>query len=183
VLVEKKMKLIQLVIVSVFVATLIIPMANAEINIKSVNIIDVVPSVSPNYGNFNFNIIIEKTKGQNESLTIPIIVNGTTMTTIDVQMKADETQKIVPVNIVLQGATVLMINPFEKPKPISNIQYEVRPNPFANPISSIQYEVKVGDFKKNISLLVYADWSFWAIIMDVVIVAGTFLVLRRVFRA
>jgi hypothetical protein len=105
------------------------------------------------------------------------------MTTIDVQMKADETQKIVPVNIVLQGATVLMINPFEKPKPISNIQYEVRPNPFANPISSIQYEVKVGDFKKNISLLVYADWSFWAIIMDVVIVAGTFLVLRRVFRA
>jgi len=160
-----------------------IPSCFAELTINSILIPDVIASNAPNYGNLRFSIITEKTKGQNESLTIPVIVNGTTITTIDVQMKANETSKINPVSIMLQGAAALVINPFENPKPISNnIRYEVKQNPFANPVSSTQYEVKVGDFTKNITLLVYADWSLWAIIGDIVVVIGTFLFIRRLAR-
>jgi hypothetical protein len=75
-----------------------------------------------------------------------------------------------------------VINPFEKPKPLLNIQYEVSQNPFSNPVSSIRYEVKVGDFTKNITLLVYADWSLWAIIVDIVVVIGAFLFIRKMAR-
>lgn len=160
----------------------IVPSCFAELTINSILIPDVIASSAPNYGNLRFSIITKKTKGQNESLTVPVIVNGTTMATIDVQMKANETSKINPMSIALQGATVLVINPFEKPKPLLNIRYEVSQNPFSNPVSSIQYEVKVGDFTKNITLLVYADWSLWAIIVDIVVVIGTFLFIRRLAR-
>ena len=184
VLVEKKMKLFHLVIISAFLATLIIPVANAEIVVQSINFPSVAGSTAPHYGAIRFNIVVMKTTGQNETLTIPVIVNGTTISFIHVNMKATETSKNIAANVTLPNASILITNPFTKPTPIpSNIQYEVRQNPFDNPISSIQYEVKVGDFTENTTLLVYADWSAWAIIIDVVIVAGTFLVLRRVFRA
>ena len=177
-LVEKKRKLIQLVIISVLVVTFITPVVNAEIKINSAFIPNVIASSSPSYGNLDFKIQVEKTQGQSESLTIPVTVNGTTMMTIDVQMMANETLKSVPVNIILPGATVLMINPFEK-LALSDIQYEIKPNPYANPVSHIHYDIKVGNINKTITLLVYPDWSFWAIIIDIIAVAATFIMIRR----
>jgi hypothetical protein len=179
-LVEKKMKLFQLVIISAFLATLIIPMANAEIKVQSVNLQDVVASSPPLYGGCRFNIVVGKTTGQDESLIIPVIVNGTTISTINVNMKANEASKIVAANVTLPGATILITNPFAKQKPIpDNIQYAVAQDPYANPISSIQYEVKVGDFTKNVTLLVYADWTIWAIIIDIVAMAAMFFFITR----
>ena len=154
-------------------------MVNAEITVQSFNIPDVIPSNAPHNGNYQFNIVAAKTGGQDESTTIPIIVNGTTISSVNVSMKADETLQSVPSNITLPGETKLMINPFDVPKVPSNVQYTVQSIPFVNPISSIQYEVKIGGLTKNVKLLVYADWSLWAIIIDAVLVVAAILLLRR----
>jgi hypothetical protein len=73
-----------------------------------------------------------------------------------------------------------MVNPFTSPRPVpTNLVYSKYQNPYLNPISSVQYELKVGDFTKNATLLVYADWSIWAIVIDIVIVAAAALLVRR----
>ena len=175
--VEKKMKFFKFILISAFVATLIIPMANAEIIIKSINVRDVIASSSPVYGNLDVNIQLTKTQGQDESLTIPISINGTVLKTVTVQMKVNETIKFVPVNVVLPGASKLMISPFVNSVP--TVPYDVKPNPYANPISNIQYELKIGDITKNISVLVYADWTLWAVIIDIIVIIGVFLFIRK----
>jgi len=180
VLIDKKMKLFQLVIISVFVSTLIIPMANAEIKINSVNIPNVMTSSFPNYGSIRFNIVVAHPTGQDEFLNVPVIVNGTTLSIINVVLKANEVTKIVAANVTIPGATILMVNPFASPKPVpSDLVYAKYPNPYLNPISAVKYNIKVGDFTKNVSLLVYADWSIWAIVIDIVLVAAAVLLLRR----
>jgi hypothetical protein len=178
--VVKKMKLFQLVIIAAFLATLVFPVANATINVQSVNIPDVVDSSSPFYGNCRFNIIVNKTTTQAESMAIPVVVNGTTLDIINVEMKANDISKIVAANVTLPRASVLITNPFAKFNPIpSNVQYAVATNPYMNPISSIQYNIEVGGFTKNVTVLVYADWAIWAIIVDIVVVAVTFFFVTR----
>ena len=178
--VDKKMKLFQLVIISAFLATLIIPVANAKINVQSVNLQDVVASTPPLYGACRFSIVVNKTTTQDESLKVPVIVNGTTISTIDVNMKANEASKIISANVTLPGGTILITNPFARQNPIpDNVHYAVAPDPYANPISSLQYEVKVGAFTKNVTLLVYADWSLWAIIIDIIAIAAMFYFITR----
>ncbi len=180
----KKMngKIIGMLAMMLLIVT-IVPSCAAEMTINKVTLPNVVTSSAPNFGELRFNIMTEKFRGQNESLAVPIVVNGTTMTTINIQMKVNETLKTTPVSVRLQGATILITNPYEKPRSIpSNTRYEVQQNPFSNPISSIQYEVEVNGFTKNITLLVYADWRLWAIIGDIVVVIGTFLFIRRLAR-
>jgi hypothetical protein len=180
VLMDKKMKLFQLVIISVFISTLIIPMANAEIKINSVNIPNVMASSFPNYGSIRFNIVVSHPAGQDELLNVPVIINGTTLSIINVVLRANEVTKIVAANVTIPGATILMVNPFASPRPVpTDLVYSKYPNPYLNPISSVQYELKVGDFTKNATLLVYADWSIWAIVIDIVVVAAAALLVRR----
>ena len=157
---EKK-KFMQMVILTAVVATLIVPVANAEMKIKSVDIPNEVTSNPPRYGEMKFTIVTNKTIGQSETLQIPVIVNGTTVTTVTVQMKVNETLKSVPVNVQLQGAVVQMVNPFEQP------------------ISHIHYEIDVGGFGEVISLLVYPDWSIWALIADVLVMGVLALIMWR----
>jgi hypothetical protein len=155
-------------------------MANAEIKVNNVIIPDVLTSSFPNYGSIRFSIVVGKTVGQDEYLSVPVLVNGVKVSSIDVNMKASEVSRIVAANVTLPGASLLMINPFANPTPIaSNVSYAKYPNSYLNPISSIQYEIQVGNFKKNATLLVYADWSFWAIIIDIVLIVVTVFVLRR----
>jgi len=178
-LMEKK-KLFQLVILSVFVSTLIIPMANAEIKINSVNIPSVMASAFPNYGSIRFNIVVRHDVAQDEFLDVPVIINGTELSIINVYLKANEVTKIVAANVTIPGASILMVNPFASPRPVpANLVYAKYPNPYLNPISSVQYEIKVGDFTKTATLLQYADWSIWAIVIDIVLVAATILLLSR----
>jgi hypothetical protein len=180
---EKKKNLIKLVIISAFIATLIIPVANAEIKISDVQMPDVVASNPPTYGEIRFNLVVTKNTNQTESLNIPVLINGTTLSIINVAMRANEVSKVVQANVTVPGSTILMINPFIKAKPIpSNITYAVSQNPYANPISSLQYVIKVGDFEKNVSVLVYANWTIWAIIIDVIAIIGIFLFIRRLSR-
>jgi len=177
---EKKMKLFQLVIISVFVSTLVIPIANAEIKINSVNIPSVMASSFPNYGSIRFNIVVSHPTGQDELLNVPVIINGTTLSIINVILKSNEVTKIVAANVTIPGSTILMVNPFASPRPVpSNLVYVKYPNPYLNPISSVQYEIKVGSFTKNATLLQYADWSIWAIVLDLVVVAAAILLVRR----
>jgi hypothetical protein len=179
-LVNKKMKLFQLVIISAFLATLIIPVANADITVQSVNLQDVVASTPPLYGSCRFNIVCVKTTAQDESVLIPVIVNGTRISDINVNMKANEMSRIVSANVTLPGGTILMTNPFAKARPIpANLTYVVAPDPWANPISSVQYNIKVGAFSKNITLLIYADWTIWAIIIDIVAMAAAVFFITR----
>jgi hypothetical protein len=179
-LVNKKMKLFQLVIISAFLTTLIIPMANADITVQSVNLQDVVASTPPYYGTCRFSLVVAKTTAQDESGLIPVIVNGTRISDINVSLKANEVSKIISANVTLPGGTILMINPFANARPIpANLTYPKVLDPFANPISSVQYNVKVGDFSKNVTLLIYADWTVWAIIIDIVVIAAMIFFISR----
>ena len=178
--VVKKMKLFQLVIIATFLATLVFPVANATINVQGVNIPNVVDSSAPLFGSCRFNIIVNKTTTQAESMAFLVIVNGTTLDIINVEMKANDISKIVAANVTLPSASVLIINPFAKFNPIpSSVQYAVAQNPYMNPISSIQYNIEVGSFTKNVTVLVYADWTIWAIIVDIVAAAVTFFFITR----
>ncbi len=173
------MKLIQLVIVFAVVATLIVPMANAAITVQSTDIPDAVPSSAPHYGSFSFNIMVAKTGGQSESEVIPIIVNGTQVSAVDVSMGANETSKVVPGNLTLSGASILMVNPFVTLNSISDIKYAVNSMPYDNPVSGVRYVIQIGDYTKNITLFTYADWTLWAIVIDLVAVVAVFFFIRR----
>jgi hypothetical protein len=178
--VEKKMKLTQLALFSFIVAILLIPMANAEIVIDNVFMQDVITTQFPNYGTFKFNILAKKPAGQDESAIILVTANGTTISTVNVVMKANEVSKSVETNATFPRATISMINPFASIPPIpDNIVYNKLQNNYLNPISSVQYEIKAGGFTKKVTLLVYADWSFWAIILDIVLMAITVIIIRR----
>jgi hypothetical protein len=73
-----------------------------------------------------------------------------------------------------------MTNPFAKARPIpANLTYVVAQDPWANPISSVQYNIKVGAFSKNVTLLIYADWTIWAIIIDIVAMAAAVFFITR----
>jgi hypothetical protein len=181
-LVNKKMKLLQLIFASAFLATLILPAANATINVQSVTIPNVVASGSPLYGSCRFNIVVNKTTTQEEFMQIPVVVNGTTLSEIGIAMKANEISKIVSANVTLPGAAVLMTNPFATFNPIS-ANYTKLMNPFQNPISSKQYDIKVGSFTKNVTMLVYADWSIWAIIVDILAWAAVIIFITRALRS
>ncbi len=176
--IEKK-KLIQLVIFTVFMVTLIAPITNAQIKVDNVIIPDVVASNSPSWGSIDLKVQCSKPAGQEETLTIPIVVNGTTMTSVDFHMLANETIKSMPVNFDFPGATVLMINPLQKGD--LDVKYEVKLDPFVNPISHVHYDIKIGAVEKTVALLVYPDWTFWAIVVDIVAVAATVFILRRAF--
>ena len=174
------MKLPKLVIISIFVAIFLIPMASAEIQVNNVVLPDVVASSVPNFGTVRFSIVAGKLAGQDESLTLPVIVNGTKLQSIIINMKANEVSKIVITNATFPGATILITNPFATPPPIPNdITYVKSMDPYANPISSIRYDVKIGGFTKKVTLLVYADWTLWAIIIDIVAVAVSVLFIKR----
>ena len=181
-LVSKKMKLLQLIFASAFLATLILPVANATINVQTVTIPNVVASSAPLYGSCRFNIVVNKTTTQQEFQLIPVMINGTTQSEIDVTMKANEISKIIPANVTIQGASVLMINPFATFTPISG-NYTKLMNPFQNPISSKQVNIKVGSFTKDVTVLVYADWSLWAIIVDIVAWAAVLIFITRALRS
>ena len=176
--IEKK-KLIQLVIFTVFAVTLIAPIANAEIKVDSVIIPDVVASNPPTWGTIDLKVQCSKVAGQEETITIPIVVNGTTMTNAKITMLANETIKSVPVNFAFPGATIMMINPMQKGD--LNVKYDMRLDPFLNPVSHVHYDIKIGVVEKTVALLVYPDWTFWAIVVDIIAVAVTAIALRRAF--
>ncbi len=176
--VNKKMKLFQLVIISAFLATIILPVANAEIKVQSLNIQNVTASTPPYYGSCRFSIVVAKTTAQEESVAIPVIVNGTELSKINVNMKANEISKIISANVTLPGGSVLMINPFMKLNPVT-ANYTKMGDPYANPISSAKYNIKVGDFTKTTTVLIYADWSIWAIVVDIVAIAAMFIFITR----
>jgi hypothetical protein len=178
--VNKKMKLFQLVIFSAFLAAIILPVANAEIKVQSLNIQNVTASTPPLYGSCRFSIVVAHTGAQDESIAIPVIVNGTELSKIDIYMKANEVSRIVSANVTLPGGSILIVNPFTSVRPIPvNTTYPKAMDPYANPISSVKYNIKVGDFTKTTTLLIYADWSIWAIIVDIVAIAAMFIFVTR----
>lgn len=179
------MKVTQLVIISILVVTLLIPMTNAAIEISEITISHVLSSTPPNYGAVRFDITATKPAGQNESIRVPVIVNGTTLSNIDVTMKANEVSKKVASNTTFPGASILMTNPFATFRPIpNNVIYAKSQNPHLNPVSSIEYDVKVGGSPtERVTVLVYADWNLWAIILDIVAVAITVFFVRRMMKA
>ncbi len=181
-MVNKKMKLLQLIFASACLATLILPAANATINVQSVTIPDVVASSAPLYGSCRFNIVVNKTTTQEEFQLIPVMVNGTTVSEIDVTMKANEISKIIPANVTLPGGSMLMISPIANFSPIS-ANYTKLMNPFQNPVTSKQYNIKVGSFTKDVTMLVYADWSLWAIIVDIVAWVAVLIFITRALRS
>ncbi len=179
------MKITQLFVFGIILSAFVIPMAKAGIEVDQVNIANVVVSTPPNYGAARFTIIVTKAAGMDESSTVPVVVNGTTISNIGIAMKADEIRKSVSANTTFPHASVLIINPFSLPKPIpSNIVYPKSLNPYMNPVSSVQCDVTVGDGPtKRITLLVYADWTIWAIVMDIVVVAIAALLIRQFSKA
>jgi hypothetical protein len=178
--VNKKMKLFQLILFSAFLAAVILPIANAEIKVQSASLQNVTASVPPDYGVVRFMIVVTKTTANQESAVIPVIVNGTTLSNIAVTMNPKEMTKTVQANVTLPGASVLIVNPFTKLNPIPvNIIYPVYLDPYANPISSVQYIIKVGDFTRPTTLLIYADWTIWAIVIDIIAVAAMLFFITR----
>jgi hypothetical protein len=160
---------------------LITPIANADISVRSINIPDVVASQSPNYGRCRFSIVLDKNSNTTETITIPISINGTIVSTVDVTMNPKDTSKIVAGNITFPSSSVLIINPFVKFAPVT-VNYTVSLNPYMNPVTSKQYSVDVGSFNKSITALVYADWSMWAIIADVIIVMVSVFFIRKILK-
>ncbi len=157
----------------------IVPVANADITINNVNFARVVTSTPPNYGYVSFNIMAEHALGQNETIQIPVVVNGTLMKTIDIEMSATESIKTVSAEILLPNAQILIINPFASYKPVANVSYKIDENPFMNPISSIDYDVKIGEFTKHTTLLVYSDRSALALIADIILVVATMYAVKK----
>ena len=172
-------KIIQLLVLSIFVGMLLIPVANADIVVRSINIPDVVASSPPNYGSCKFSVVVDKTSNQSETLMLPVVINGETLTNVEINMKANDISKIVAANLTFPNAKILMTNPFQS-FPAIPVNYTKALNPFMNPISSVQYDVQVGDtFQKPITVLVYADWSLWAVILDIVLMAATAVIVTR----
>jgi len=179
------LKITRLFVFAILLSAFAVPMAKAEIEINQVNIANVVISTPPNYGAARFTLIATKAAGMEESSTVPVVVNGTTISSIGIIMKADEIRKSGSANTTFPNASVLMVNPFSSLKPIpSDVVYPKSLNPYMNPISSIQYDVKVGNGPMTrITLLVYPDWTLWAIIVDIIVVVISALLIRQFSKA
>jgi hypothetical protein len=167
---ERELKITKMLMFSILLATFVIPMAYAEINIDQINIANVVVSTPPNWGAARFTIVAKKAGGIDEAVTVPVIINGTTVSEIGVVMKAAEESRSVSANTTFPGASILVVNPFSLGRAIpASVVYPVSLNPYMNPVSSVQYDVKVGNSPtKRVTVLVYADWMIWAIIIDIV---------------